>query len=53
MVGENLHGMAHLQRTIEEKEQVQLFRDESQNRRKNVTKKKNKQKAVKRAVMAL
>ncbi|XP_003486560.1 WD repeat-containing protein 3 [Bombus impatiens] len=52
-IGFNLYGMMHMQRVIEEKEGIQLFIDATQsNKRKNKIR-KNKEKALKRAIMSL
>lgn len=53
MIGFNLHGMMHVQRVVEEKEGVQLFADATRNRERGNKRRKEKQKALKRAIMAL
>ncbi|EZA47881.1 hypothetical protein DMN91_003248 [Ooceraea biroi] len=52
-VGLNLHGMIYMQRVLEEREGVQLFKDATKNREHRRKVRNNKQKAVKRAVMNL
>lgn len=53
IIGFNLHGMMCMQRVIEEKEGVQLFRDATQSSKRRNKVKRNKEKALKRAIMAL
>lgn len=53
IIGFNLHGMMHIQRIIEEKEGIQLFRDATQSNKHKNKIKKNKEKALKRAIMIL
>lgn len=45
--------MMHIQRIIEEKEGIQFFRDATQSNKHKNKVKKNKEKALKRAVMTL
>ena len=45
--------MMHMQRVIEEKEGIQLFRDATQSSKRRNKVKRNKEKALKRAIMAL
>lgn len=45
--------MMHIQRIIEEKEGIQLFRDATQSNKHKNKIKKNKEKALKRAIMTL
>ena len=53
MIGFNLHGMMHIQRTIEEKEGIQLFRDATKSSKRRNRVRRNKEKALKRAIMSL
>lgn len=53
MIGFNLHGMMHIQRTIEEKEGIQLFRDATKSNKHRNRVRRNKEKALKRAIMSL
>ncbi|XP_076646077.1 WD repeat-containing protein 3 [Halictus rubicundus] len=53
MIGFNLHGMLHIQRIIEEKEGIQLFKDATKSSKHKKKDRKNKEKAVKRAIMSL
>ncbi|XP_031826213.1 WD repeat-containing protein 3 [Nomia melanderi] len=53
MMGFNLHGMMHIQHVIEEKEGIQLFKDATKSSRHRRKVKKNKEKAVKRAIMSI
>ncbi|XP_020288110.1 WD repeat-containing protein 3 [Pseudomyrmex gracilis] len=52
-VGFNLHGMMYIQRIIEEKEGVKFFRDATKNSKHKNALKRNREKAVKRAIMNL
>ncbi|XP_076183673.1 WD repeat-containing protein 3 isoform X2 [Ptiloglossa arizonensis] len=52
-IGFNLHGMLHMQRVIEEKEGIQLFTDATKSSKRRNRAKRNKEKAVKRAIMSL
>ncbi|XP_043273092.1 WD repeat-containing protein 3 [Venturia canescens] len=52
-IGFNLYGMAYTQRIIEERQGVQLFRDATKTRKQKSRAKQNKQRALKRAIMAL
>ncbi|XP_015606327.1 WD repeat-containing protein 3 [Cephus cinctus] len=52
-VGYNLHGMAYVQRIIEDRDGIQLFKDASRNRRQKNKNRRNKEKALKRAIMTL
>lgn len=52
-MGFNLHGMMHMQRTIEEKEGIQLFVDATKSSKRKNKMKKNKEKALKRTIMSL
>ncbi|XP_043263029.1 WD repeat-containing protein 3 [Colletes gigas] len=52
-VGFNLHGMLHMQRVIEEKEGIQLFTDATKSSKHKNRARRNKEKAVKRAIMSL
>ncbi|KAL0112869.1 hypothetical protein PUN28_012250 [Cardiocondyla obscurior] len=52
-VGFNLHGMMYMQRILEEREGVKFFRDASKNVEHKQKIQRNKEKAVKRAVMNL
>lgn len=45
--------MMHMQRVIEEKEGIQLFIDATQNNKRKNKIRKNKEKALKRAIMSL
>ncbi|XP_047350905.1 WD repeat-containing protein 3 isoform X1 [Vespa velutina] len=53
IVGYNLHCMLYVQRNLEQKEGVQLFKDATQKKGQRNRIRKNKQKALKRAIMAL
>ncbi|KOC59058.1 WD repeat-containing protein 3 [Habropoda laboriosa] len=53
MIGFNLHGMIHMQRIVEEKEGIQLFKDATKSRKYKNKVRRNKQKALKRAIMSL
>ncbi|KZC12214.1 PREDICTED: WD repeat-containing protein 3 [Dufourea novaeangliae] len=53
MVGFNLHGMLHMQRLMEEKEGIQLFKDATKSSKHRNKARRNKEKAVKRAIMSL
>nr|XP_033322455.1 WD repeat-containing protein 3 isoform X2 [Megalopta genalis] len=53
MIGFNLHGMLHIQRIVEEKEGIQLFKDATKNHKHKEKAKKHKERAVKRAKMSL
>ncbi|OAD59414.1 WD repeat-containing protein 3 [Eufriesea mexicana] len=53
IIGFNLHGMMYMQRVIEEKEGIQLFRDATQSSKHKNKVRKNKEKAIKRAIMSL
>ncbi|XP_063985414.1 WD repeat-containing protein 3 [Diachasmimorpha longicaudata] len=53
IIGYNLHGMAFIQREVEDREGVQLFRDATQSKKHKNKIKKNKERALKRAIMAL
>lgn len=52
-VGYNLHCMLYVQRNLEQQEGVQLFKDATQKKGQRNRIRKNKQKALKRAIMAL
>ncbi|XP_053978447.1 WD repeat-containing protein 3 [Hylaeus volcanicus] len=52
-VGFNLHGMLHMQRVIEEKEGIQLFTDATKSSKHKNRARRNKEKAVKRAILSL
>lgn len=52
-VGYNLYGMAFTQRAIEEREGVQLFRDATKSRKQKNKVRRNKERALKRAIMTL
>ncbi|XP_057338104.1 WD repeat-containing protein 3 [Microplitis mediator] len=52
-VGYNLHGMSFLQRALEEKEGVTLFRDATKKRKNRVRNRRNKEQALKRALLTL
>ena len=52
-IGYNLYGMSYTQRLIEERQGVQLFKDATKTRKQKSKVKRNKERAVKRAVMAL
>lgn len=53
IVGFNLHGMMYMQRILEEREGIKFFRDVSKNVEHKKKIKRNKEKAIKRAVMNL
>ncbi|XP_011144866.1 WD repeat-containing protein 3 isoform X2 [Harpegnathos saltator] len=53
IVGLNLHGMMYMQRVLEEREGVKLFRDATKNSKQRNRVRRNKEKAIKRAVMNL
>jgi len=53
MVGCNLFGMQYIQRDIEEKDGIQLFREATIDQKDKTKKKKRKEKALKRAVLSL
>ncbi|XP_076762972.1 WD repeat-containing protein 3 [Xylocopa sonorina] len=53
MIGFNLHGMMHMQRVLEEKEGIQLFEDATRTSKHKKKVKRNKEKALKRAIMTL
>lgn len=52
-VGLNLHGMMYVQRVLEEREGIKFFRDASKNVQHKRKIKRNKEKAIKRAIMNL
>ncbi|XP_046466507.1 WD repeat-containing protein 3 [Neodiprion pinetum] len=52
-VGYNLYGMAYTQRAIEEREGVQLFKDATKSRKQKNKVRRNKERALKRAIMTL
>ncbi|XP_034938311.1 WD repeat-containing protein 3 [Chelonus insularis] len=52
-MGRNLYGMIFIQHELEEKEEVQLFRNATLSRRRTNKKRKNKERALKRAILAL
>ncbi|XP_016840721.1 WD repeat-containing protein 3 [Nasonia vitripennis] len=52
-LGFNLYGMAYMQRAIEENEGIQLFKEATKTQKKKNSKRKNKEKALKRAIMTL
>lgn len=52
-VGFNLHGMIYMQRILEEREGIKFFRDATKNVEHKKKIKRNKEKAIKRAVMNL
>lgn len=52
-VGYNLHCMLYVQRHVEEQQGIQLFKDATRKKEHRNKVKKNKQKALKRAIMAL
>lgn len=52
-IGFNLHGMMYMQRNLEEREGIKFFRDATKNVEHKKKIKRNKEKAVKRAVMNL
>lgn len=45
--------MACMQRVIEDKEGIELFKEATKTHKKQTSKKRNKEKAVKRAIMSL
>lgn len=53
IVGFNLHGMMHMQRILEEQEGIKFFRDATKNVEHKKKIRRNKEKAIKRAVMNL
>ena len=53
LVGFNLHGMMHMQRVLEEKEGIQVFTDATRSSKHRNRVRKNKEKALKRAIMSL
>ncbi|KAJ9598232.1 hypothetical protein L9F63_011053 [Diploptera punctata] len=53
LVGYNLHGLQFLQRELEAREGIQLFRDVTLEKRKKDKNKRNKERATKRAIMML
>ena len=53
MVGYNLHGFLYLQKNVEEKQEVQLFRDKTLERKEKNKKRKRKEQAFKRAILQL
>lgn len=53
MVGFNLHGMMYVQRILEEREGIQFFRDATKNVEHKKKIRRNKERAVKRAIMNL
>ncbi|XP_011643743.1 WD repeat-containing protein 3 isoform X1 [Pogonomyrmex barbatus] len=53
IVGFNLHGMMYMQRVLEEREGIKFFRDATKNVEHKKKIKRNKEKAIKRAVMNL
>ncbi|XP_012276684.1 WD repeat-containing protein 3 [Orussus abietinus] len=53
MIGYNLYGMAYMQRLIEDRENIQLFKDATKKRKQKYKSIKNKQKALKRAIIML
>lgn len=53
VIGFNLHGMMYIQRELEEKQGVQLFRDATKSSKLKNKTRKNKEKALKRAILAL
>lgn len=52
-IGFNLHGMMYIQRILEEQEGIKFFRDASKNVENKKKIRRNKQKAIKRAIMNL
>ncbi|XP_012232010.1 WD repeat-containing protein 3 [Linepithema humile] len=52
-IGFNLHGMMYIQRILEEQEGIKFFRDASKNTEKKKKIRRNKEKAIKRAIMNL
>lgn len=52
-IGFNLHGMMYVQRILEEREGVKFFRDATQNVEHKKKIRRNKEKALKRAIMNL
>uniref|UniRef100_A0A0C9R4Q1 Wdr3 protein n=1 Tax=Fopius arisanus TaxID=64838 RepID=A0A0C9R4Q1_9HYME len=52
-IGFNLHGMAFIQRELEDREGIQLFRDATKSKKHKNKVRKNKERALKRAIMAL
>lgn len=53
LVGYNLHGMAYMERIVESREGVQLFKDATKTRKQRNKSRRNKEKALKRAIMTL
>ncbi|XP_014476542.1 PREDICTED: WD repeat-containing protein 3 [Dinoponera quadriceps] len=53
IVGFNLYGMMYMQRVVEEEEGIKLFRDATKNSKQRNKIRRNKEKAIKRAVMNL
>ncbi|KAG7200923.1 hypothetical protein KM043_003284 [Ampulex compressa] len=53
MIGFNLHGMMYMQRVLEEQEGMQLFQDATKSSMQRQKIKKNKEAALKRAIMTL
>lgn len=53
MVGYNLHGLQFLQRELEAREGIQLFRDATLEKRNKDKQKRNKERVAKRAIMML
>lgn len=52
-MGVNYHGLLFFQREIEAKEGVKLFKDATVERKKQVNKKRTKEKGIKRAILTL
>ncbi|XP_012251117.2 WD repeat-containing protein 3 [Athalia rosae] len=52
-VGYNLYGLAFTQRLIEEQQGIQLFKDASKSRKQKNKVRRNKERALKRAIMSL
>jgi len=53
IIGLNLHGMMHVQRILEEREGIKFFRDATKNVEHKKKIRRNKEKAIKRAIMNL
>ncbi|CAK9821652.1 WD repeat-containing protein 3 [Anthophora retusa] len=53
VIGFNLYGMMHMQRIIEEKEGIQLFKDATRSNKHKSKVRRNKEKALKRAIISL
>lgn len=48
-----MHGFLHLQKVIEQRQEVQLFRDKTFERKEKVRKRKRKEQAIKRAILTM